>query len=356
MNRYQLKRTLLSSSGLLGYAWAHLRGGVYVFNYHRIGDARKTAFDPNVFSSDEAHFARQIELLKARFRIIDVRRLLDLIESGETVREPLAMITFDDGYRDNYEVAFPILRSMQVPAVFFLPSSYVGSQVVPWWDEIAWLIRKTERRTLDLPWLQNQGVPDGDRGLFIRAVLTAFKRSSLGIDVKLDQVRGATGGQVDLAARAGLFMTWDQAREMRAGGMDIGSHTHSHRILGHLAPEEQAAELASSKALIEKELGEVIHTLAYPVGGPGTYTDTTLSLAKQCGYEAAFNFRPGVNDKPARQPFDLHRLAVESNAGPDDLRLLASLSGTALGAARPSRLVDLAREAVREAVRGLTKR
>jgi peptidoglycan/xylan/chitin deacetylase (PgdA/CDA1 family) len=346
MNRYALKRNLLSSSGLLAYAWAHLRGGIYVFNYHRIGDARTTDFDPNVFSSDELHFSQQIRVLKSRFRIIDVKGLLDIIDAGDSVRAPLAMITFDDGYRDNYDVAFPILQSMQVPAVFFVPSSYIGSDIVPWWDEVAWLIRRTEQRTLDVPWLQNQAVLSGDRGPFIRLVLTAFKRSELSIDAKLEQVRAATGCRIDLAARAGLFMTWDHVRQMRAAGMDIGSHTHSHRILGHLGPGEQEAELATAKAMIEKELGEPIHTLAFPVGGPGTYTSTTQALAKQCGYKAAFNFRPGVNDKPASQPFDLHRLAVEGNAGPDDIRLLASLAGTALGAVRPSKLVGAVRQVV----------
>ena len=352
MNRYELKRGLLSGSGLLRYAWANLRRGIYVFNYHRIGDQRKTEFDPNVFSSDEVQFTGQIELLRSHFQIIGVRRLLDIIERGDSIRDSLAMITFDDGYRDNYDVAFPILRSMEVPAVFFLPSSYIGSNLVPWWDEIVWLVRKTQRPTIDVPWFENQRIPATDRVAFACRVLNAFKRSDLNIDTKLEQLRLATGCRMDFGASAELFMTWDQARQMRAGGMDIGSHTHSHRILGHLSPEEQEAELSTSKAVIEAELGDTIHTIAFPVGGPGTYTSTTQLLADRCGYKAAFNFIPGVNDKPARHPFDLYRIGVDRNAGPDDIRLKVAFAGTPLGAVRPANLLRF----VRQAICAITKR
>lgn len=327
MDRYQLKRDLFRVTGVTPYRWRTLRGGIYVFNYHRVGNAEITEFDPNVFSCDEQHFARQIELIRSRFEVINVARLLEMIDTGAKLREPFAMITFDDGYRDNYTHAFPILRASRTPAVFFLPTDFIGKSKLAWWDEIAWLLKHARNRDLrEVPWLD--GVrPQQCSSRSIRDVLTAFKRSSLEVDTKLQQLRSATGCALTDADVANLFMNWDDVRSMRREGMDFGSHTHSHRILSHLKIETQHAELATSKQVLEAELGEPIFTLAYPVGNASTYTTETQSMAESSGYRAAFSFIAGVNEQPATNRFELRRIAVEENAEPKDLCFATAFAG-----------------------------
>ncbi len=117
MNKYTLKKMLLAGSGALALRWRFLSPGLYVFNYHRIGDSSITAFDPNVFSCDEEHFDAHLKLIASRFRVINTSELLELIESGARITEHLAMITFDDGYADNYSKAFPLLAARDLPAV-----------------------------------------------------------------------------------------------------------------------------------------------------------------------------------------------------------------------------------------------
>ncbi|RKY17929.1 MAG: hypothetical protein DRQ55_14595 [Planctomycetota bacterium] len=332
MNRYEMKRDLLRLAGLAAYRWRTLPPAVYIFNYHRVGDAGKTRFDPNVFSCDEAHFALQVRLIRARFDVIRMSQLLDLIESGRRPQRPLAMITFDDGYRDNYAAAFPILRSEGVPAVFFLPTSYIGSTRVPWWDEVAMMVRQAKQAQLEIePWCERLpiGPPHGEA---IRQVLAAFKRSELPIELKLQQLRDATGCSLGERDGAELFMNWDEVRELSAAGMDIGSHTHTHRILAHLDLTEQEQELRMSKAILEGQLGTPVDTLAYPVGGASAYTQETQELARRCGYRAAFNFIANANPCPTTSPFDLYRMGVGDNAEPADFRFLTAFAGVDFGA------------------------
>ena len=121
LSSYTLARAVLGRSGILDDIWRGLAPGVYIFNYHRIGDSTKTDFDPNVYSCDEAHFFAQVEFIARRFRVIGIRDLIEGVLGKGSATEPLAMITFDDGYRDNFTAAFPILKAAGVPAVFFIP-------------------------------------------------------------------------------------------------------------------------------------------------------------------------------------------------------------------------------------------
>ena len=147
-----------------------------MFNFHRIGDPEDTPFDPNVFSSSEEQFAEQIGIISSRFRIINVSELLAISDSNQALSEPLAMITFDDGYIDNYTKAFPILKSFEVTAIFFLVTNFLSEQGIPWWDEVAWIIRNSCQDSVNLPGLRQPiQIDRNDLPRSIRTVLRYFK-------------------------------------------------------------------------------------------------------------------------------------------------------------------------------------
>lgn len=313
-------RRLLVRSGAVDAMWRGLGTGLYIFNYHRVGDAERTEFDPNVFSCDAAHFRAQIELLKSRFRVVTIKETLETLSRGKP-REHLALITFDDGYRDNFTTAYPILRDLGVPATFFLPTDFIGTSKIQWWDEIAWLVRHTQVDELKVSFTpQPIPVSHARIGNTIRRVLTAFKRAASNGEQKLAELRKALGVTMPSSASEQLFMSWDEAREMRAGGMDIGSHSHSHRILSHLSLAEQETELRTSKAILERELGEKVPSIAYPVGARDSFTQDTERLTQAAGYEVGFSFIAGINREAAPR-FALRRIAVEENASPESLKI-----------------------------------
>ena len=131
---------ILARTGLTDLYWRMLGRGLYCFNYHRIGDPQDCGFDRGAYSCSAARFREHVVLLKERFEVVDIPRLLEA-QAGSPPKKPLALITFDDGYADNFELAFPILKELGVTAAFFIPTSFIGGSRLPWWDEIAWTLR-----------------------------------------------------------------------------------------------------------------------------------------------------------------------------------------------------------------------
>jgi peptidoglycan/xylan/chitin deacetylase (PgdA/CDA1 family) len=218
-----------------------------------------------------------------------------------------ALITFDDGYLDNYTVAFPLLKQHGLRAAFFVVSSFVGTSFVPWWDEIAYLLRHTRQTTFDPGLGRDRIVPiQPDREMAIARIVELYKsdenRDPAGF---LRLLRKHT--EVNLPIDARHFLNWDEARTMAAAGMEIGAHSHTHPLMGKLSVEAQKEELGRSKQILEEQIGRPITSLAYPVGSKNDFTDETKRIAKEAGYDLAFSFYGGVNPWNGGSRFDIRR-------------------------------------------------
>jgi peptidoglycan/xylan/chitin deacetylase (PgdA/CDA1 family) len=120
----------------------------------------------------------------------------------------------------------------------------------------------------------------------------------------------------------GLFMNWDQVRNLADSGacFTIGSHAHSHEKLAKLDNESQRRELTLSKQILESRLGREAPALAYPFGWAGTYTQATERVAAEAGYRLAFASREGVNRPGGLNPFEVRRLGIGSGDSPALIR------------------------------------
>src|SRR5580704_9397156 len=125
------------------------RRALIILNYHRIGNADETPFDSGVFSATAEQFDSQIAYLKRRFHMATLEEVFAMM-GGDAPRRTSVLVTFDDGYLDNYTVAFPILRSHGVQAVFFLPTAFIGTGKLPWWDIIAYLVKRSVKKHIRL--------------------------------------------------------------------------------------------------------------------------------------------------------------------------------------------------------------
>ncbi|MBL4574585.1 MAG: polysaccharide deacetylase family protein [Opitutaceae bacterium] len=317
MNGYVIKRNIVSLTGFLKWKWKHIPPGLYVLNFHRIGNPDTTPFDPNVFSGNEGQFAEHIKVITSRFRVISIRELLNIMDLSMTLSEPVAMITFDDGYVDNYSKSFPILKSFGATATFFLATNFIENQQIPWWDEAAWIVRNTRQDAILLPGLEKPiNIKGSDIKLSIREVLRYFKdNEERTVDEKMVILKDVCNQEFNYNGSNPLFLNWDQVRELKNEGMDVGSHTCSHRILSHLSPEDQKREIKSSKSIIEKKIGSQIHAFAYPVGGLESFTTSTSSIVKESGYRVAFTFPlgGGYTRDPTLKLFEIPRLALEAH-------------------------------------------
>jgi peptidoglycan/xylan/chitin deacetylase (PgdA/CDA1 family) len=283
-----------------------------VLNYHRIGNACESQYDPGVFSATAEEFDRQIVYLKRRFHMATLDEAVAMAR-GETPLRTSVLITFDDGYLDNYSLAFPVLRSHHLQGAFFLPTSFIGTNHVPWWDRIAYIIKKSRRDIVRLQYperiefdLRRSGVDN-----VITKILQLFKKSSMKLhDRFFRDLETACETSAPPPNAERCFMNWREAREMQEGGMAFGSHTQTHEILSKLSVERQREEVRLSRAILEMQLCGHIDVLAYPVGGRNTFTLETIEAVKSSGYRAAFSFYGGFNRLGEIQPFNICRVNV----------------------------------------------
>jgi peptidoglycan/xylan/chitin deacetylase (PgdA/CDA1 family) len=312
--REWLARGLLWSGAYFLLSKLPARNLLLVLNYHRIGNPDGDLFDPGVFSATAEQFNNQISYLKRRASFVTLEEALAFVggTSNEKTRCCRVLITFDDGYLDNYDIAYPILRSHGVQGVFFLATSLVGSCHIPWWDHIAYLMKTARRRRFSLRYPADLIVDiDGD-GLrqSLRAVLKLYKMPENSDPARfIQQLHQEIRGDHPPGSLR-RFLDWHEAREMIGGGMAIGSHTHSHHVLSQLEPEQQFEELARSRSIFEQQLGFKPDVLAYPVGARMSFTDRTQRAARDAGYRAAFSFYGGANLQGSTSPYDVKRIGV----------------------------------------------
>jgi len=286
--------------------------GILGLAYHRIGTANASPFDSGVFSASADEFADHIRLLKKQYQVITLPEVLDFLERPQTLRCFHVFISFDDGYLDNATVAFPILKAFGLSAIFFVVSAFMGTAIIPWWDEIAYHVRNSRPSVLHLSDGMSFRLADAKgREAQIQPVIRAYKSLPANLQpVFLRRLREQSGVALPSVKKTRFFDV-STAKEMLRAGMYIGSHTRSHPILAKLPIQEQQEELAISKRDLEEALKTSISTIAYPVGGPSAFSQETQVAAKACGYKAAFSFYGGVNRAEDLKTYDLHRIDPE---------------------------------------------
>jgi peptidoglycan/xylan/chitin deacetylase (PgdA/CDA1 family) len=316
--------SILRRIGLIGLERLRRTPGLLVLNYHRVGDPAGNHFDDATFSATAEAFRTQIVYLRRFFVTPPVHEVLESI-ARRTIRDPTALVTFDDGYRDNYEVAYPLLRSLDVPASFFVVTSLIDEPRLPWWDCVAYSVKRTtvDRLPLAYPERLEFDLQSTPRSRVIWRILRACKDARPFDELRfLDELARRTEVGVD-AERLGrrLFMSWDEVREMARTGMTIGSHTATHAVLASLSEAAQRRELEASRQRIGDVVGSRPHLLAYPVGGRDAFTAVTKRLALESGYRAAFSNWGGLNRPSTIDPFAIARIPVAHSDTTERFRL-----------------------------------
>ncbi|MDP7592872.1 MAG: polysaccharide deacetylase family protein [Litorilituus sp.] len=311
---------ILSSNPLL---WHFKPNGLYCFNYHRIGDPNFTSYDPNVFSCTEELFEQHITFYKSNFDIISIEELDKISTSSTKFNHKFAIITFDDGYIDNYQLAYPLLKSHQTPAVFFIATDFIDKDILPWWDEIAYLVKTSNQKTIQLPgWSKAITISSSTMSHSIKEVLHTIKLDAAqSMPEKITMLKRAL--KIDehyQTPHENLFVSWDMLREMKNNGMSIGSQSCSHQIMSHLPQSKQRDEAHLSKQRIQQELAESISSFAYPVGGKNAFSLTTEKILCDTGYAFGFSFIPGINRMINSNKYRLKRFSIDNNCSITQLK------------------------------------
>ncbi|MFO0687931.1 MAG: polysaccharide deacetylase family protein [Myxococcota bacterium] len=200
----------------------------------------------DALTKSPADYRRFCSFFKAHFDVVSLSDFATRLETGRSV-EGCLVITHDDGYLDNRLEAAPILADLGLPATFFLTTEFIGSEAVPHWDEEAGAAH---------PW-----------------------------------------------------MSWDQVREMRDMGFEIGCHTATHADLGRIDPQRTAHELRESRARLEHELGSRTDLFAYPYGGLANMTQANRAVVRELGFRTCLSCCGGLI-RDGADPYDLARVPI----------------------------------------------
>jgi peptidoglycan/xylan/chitin deacetylase (PgdA/CDA1 family) len=300
--------------------------GVLVFNYHRIGNAIESQFDRDVFSTTEDQFDAQMDFLKRNFDVISPA---DLPAARRSQRGRYVIITFDDGYIDNYQLAFPILKRHGLKATFFIPSGFVDRRELSWWDTIAWMIRHSDMRQIPADrWFEAPLPLTGDaREFAIRHALKTYKQlPGRETSAYVEFLADATGhSSLPMHLGDELWMTWNNIRELRLAGMTIGGHTVNHPLLARLTSSQQIEEIRGSRDRIQEMIGVQPKAFAYPVGKRDTFTTITRAILLSMGFEYAFSFYGGYQNLIDIDLLDIRRVNVGRRTSQSLFEMLSSL-------------------------------
>jgi peptidoglycan/xylan/chitin deacetylase (PgdA/CDA1 family) len=303
---------ILSRSGL-----NHLRGSVLpriaILTYHRVlprEEAVRYAFTGMTVTTTqfEAHMGR----LARCYHVVDLPAAVECMRRGDIPRRAVA-VTFDDGYRDNFDHAFPILQKFDLPATFFVVSGAIDGRSVLWWDRLTHIIcalADARDRDDSLPermpdWLTaaiRESTAAADALPIARRLVEQFNRMPR--RERQDRLQALFAAAKSLEAAGSLMMSWDQLRAMKQAGMSIGAHTVTHDFLDELDDGKAQEEVDGCFGAIEQQTGPAPRVFAFPRGRCTPGLERVLERAR---VNAAVTTVHGLNG-PRTGLFGLRRI------------------------------------------------
>ena len=285
--------------------------------YHRVIDDKRaplTNSTPGIIVSDRT-FEMHMRTLRRNFKPVSLEQLRENVENGTALPTRSCLVTFDDGWLDNYEIAFPILQKYEIPAVVFLPLNFISTDSMFWQEEIlmwlTWLLSSREEKKLaQLAKILRSGNTPAELTLEnIRSFVTTLKSCpEAQIDKTLKTIRTKLASY-DEPPHYNRYMTWSQITEMNAAGISFASHALSHRILCRLPVEKCRNELLTSRAVLQDRLGVPTHAIAYP---NGDFDQRVLVETKAAGYTMAFTTHRGLVGQECG-PLAIPRMNIHDN-------------------------------------------
>jgi peptidoglycan/xylan/chitin deacetylase (PgdA/CDA1 family) len=278
-----------------------MKNNAVIFMYHRVlpqdlAQGTDIPVEPGMYVTP-ASLRLHLCYLKAHFFIISLAELVRRLQAGEDISR-CAVVTFDDGWQDNYTYAFPLLKELKVPATIFLASGFIGTSRWFWPEEISWAVLAVRRKRVDVSLL-----PDALSGIMrevhmnmeveesIERIISEVKSwnepQRLSVAKSCSSLREKTARESER-----LLMNWDEAREMLQSRLvSFGAHTVSHAMLDQLPLEQVQRELVECATAIHSEIGVSVEYFAYP---NGNYTQQVLSTLPAFGITAAVTTKNGL--------------------------------------------------------------
>jgi peptidoglycan/xylan/chitin deacetylase (PgdA/CDA1 family) len=302
------------------------KGKVAILTYHRVvprNEVTRRWIQPGMYVEPDV-FDRHMRFLQDQFCVISLGELIDRWSTGDFDKEePYCVVTFDDGWLDNYHHAYPIMRRLGIPATIFLPTDFVGTDEWFWPEKVAYCVKeltgKEEGRRKGAAVL-NQWVGISEQAIDLACAAEDTRRTLADrlierckdLDQKtISQFIDVLSRELSIVLpRERCIVNWDEVASMAKNRISFGSHSCSHRILTKLAIDDVREELERSQALLKSRSGNYVPVFCYPNGNNNLQIQ---GVVKDCGYRAAVGVRSGLEGNQPDRLFDLRRIGIHND-------------------------------------------
>ncbi len=305
------KQALLKSRFLYKLSCHFSENVPKIFLYHR-------------FSGPENNVPNRIKISVFKWQLSEIKKLYQIMTFGELMiyydthhRWPkrCAVLTVDDGYRDFFIYAYPVLRDSSLSATFFVTVNFIDQKIWLWPDRLEYILKNTKEKMLKintnflsitLPLNTDAHKTAARKYLndLCIAIPNGEKHDLIEYSQKQLNVRCPDRIPEDYAAS-----TWKEIIEMSNNGVEIGSHTMSHPVLSKISAEEVDYEICYSKKYLESKLKKQVNTFCYPNGQPDDINDYVINAVEKAGYRGA----PLGSDLSNFFPYKVPRIGVSNN-------------------------------------------
>lgn len=287
---------LLYYSGFLGLVrfFRHnirRRNEVCILGLHRVLDEeweRRTNSQESILLR-EATFAKMLEFLSRRFSVVSLESLLVGRNAVPHSSKPCSVLTFDDGWADNYRTAYPWLRKYEVPATIFLTTAWINNENGSWVEGLRGLWKSPSRQK-EIRSVLRWASREQDQGEELEEIIEHLKHMPAEQRERMMSVLLKAEGNGNRNREIDRMMTWHEVEEMSRDGIEFGSHTVTHPLLPFESDSAVTRELTESKGFLEMKLQKKVRAFAYP---NGEYDDQVKKKVKEAGYDCAFTTRRG---------------------------------------------------------------
>ncbi len=272
--------------------------------YHRVEEPAKAPWSLPAISPQD--FERQMRYLRKCYDIISIDTLIRLVQEKEHLPRMAVVITFDDGYKDNFTNAYPILRKYDVPATISLTAANIDQGELLWWDKVGYIIWTTPLQIIDLGELGRYSLRSSNQRKKAICRITEKLKSKTGQEKELFLEEIVDVSHINIPPDLGkeVYLSWDDVLEMNKNGITFGAHSVTHPNLALLPLEEAKHEIAQSKKSIDQQLNQDTSVFCYP---NGDFNPDVARLVEEEGFKCALTQMPEMI-KLEVNPYQLGRV------------------------------------------------
>jgi peptidoglycan/xylan/chitin deacetylase (PgdA/CDA1 family) len=326
-----LKMKLISFFGPLGgynFCRALSRSTPRILMYHRFSEKPKPGF------VDRKSFELHVEYLNNNFNVITMKELINIYKKKGSFPPNSVVVTVDDGYKDFYDIAFPVLKKYNLPATFFVTTRFVDGDFWLWPDTIRYILEQSSEIDLssmpgDLEYSKTKIAPSDRQALWDMLVSYLLLISD---DEKIQWINTfATIHDVKLPNRPVdefSAVNWEQVQKLDANNIEIGAHTQKHPSLGRLEESQLLAEIGGAVDIIQNQIGHRPISFCFPNGQPSDYTIKVKQHVREAGCHSAVT--AFYDEYLVEDLFEMRRF----NVGADWSFFLRTVNGVDVFAAR----------------------